>query len=65
MPLKVIIKKNEYDEYEVPTQFGLTGADQICFEDDKEAANDTARYAHRGFEIRIVHQRGTYTVEVD
>jgi hypothetical protein len=62
--MKCIIKKNEYDEYEVPTQFGITGADQICFESDRDAAEDTARFFH-GQDIKIVHQRGTYTVEAN
>jgi len=62
--MRCVIKKNQYGEWEVPTQFGLTGADQIAFEDDRGAAEDTARYVH-GVDIKIVHQRGTYTVEVD
>jgi hypothetical protein len=26
-PMKIIIRKNEYDEYEVPTVIGITGTD--------------------------------------
>jgi hypothetical protein len=57
--MKCIIKKNEYKEYEVPTQTGLTGADQIAYEDDRDAAEDTARFVH-GQGVEIVHRRGTY-----
>jgi hypothetical protein len=57
--MKCIIKKNNDSEFEVPTQAGLTGADQIAYESDKDAAEDTARFVH-GQDVVIVHQRGTY-----
>jgi len=57
-----VVKKNEYGEYEVPTQKGLTGADQIYFASDKEDAVDTAHYIH-GHDVDVIFKSGTYTVE--
>jgi len=59
--MKCIIRKNCFGEFEVPTQVGMTGADQISYQDDREAAEDTARFVHgQDVEIKIV--RGTYTL---
>ena len=62
--MKCIIKKNDDGEFEVPTFFGITGADQIYFASDKDDAVNTARAVH-GEDVEIVHRRGTYLVEVN
>jgi hypothetical protein len=56
-----IIKKNTYGEFEVPTQTGLTGADQIYFADSKADALDTARFVH-GVDVETKFVKGTYTI---
>ena len=60
------IRKNEYDEYEVPTAFVFHNrrevAAEIYYTDDKQDAIDTAKFAHRD-DVAITWRRGTYGVE--
>ncbi|TFG82817.1 MAG: hypothetical protein E4G74_02140 [Erysipelotrichales bacterium] len=51
----ILIKKNEYDEFEVPT----TSDSEIYFTDDKQDATDTAMFFH-GAEVVVLFRRGTY-----
>lgn len=55
----ITIKKNDYDEYEVPTVIGVTGADQIYFASDRDDALDTARHIH-GQNVKVTFRSGTY-----
>jgi hypothetical protein len=64
--MKITIKRNDYDEYEVPTGSIRVGGqavsprpDSIYFTDDKDDAEGTARY-HHGDDVVIRHARGTY-----
>jgi len=61
-PLTCIVKKNEWGDFEVPTQKGLTGADSIYYADDKQDAIDTARYVH-GQDVKVIVRKGTYGIE--
>lgn len=58
------IKRNDYDEYEVPVGLNSQGEVEIYFTDDKYDAFDTARKVH-GILADIVFARGTYTPEDD
>ena len=53
----VTIKKNSFDEYEVPAPT----TDCIYFTDDKEDAVDTAKLYHEPGSVKIVVRRGSYT----
>ncbi len=53
----VVIKKNEYDEFELPTS--ECGKREIYFTDDKQDAIDTAHFVF-GDELKISFRRGTY-----
>jgi hypothetical protein len=45
--MKITIKfDREFEEYQVPTQLGVTGEDQIYYTDDKHDAIETARHIH-------------------
>jgi len=59
----VTIRKNDLDEYEVPTahigRAYSTRPTSIYYTDDKDDAISTARY-HYGTETKIVVRRGTY-----
>ncbi len=50
------IKRNTFDEYEVPT----TSTKEIYFTDDRQDAVDTARFFH-GADISVSITRGTYS----
>ena len=52
----ILIKKNEFDEFEVPT----TSTSEIYFTDDKEDAIGTAEYFH-GPKAECIFRRGTYS----
>lgn len=54
----VTIRKNEFDEYEVPTPTSDC-PDSIYYTDDEEDAIDTA-IAHYGTDIDLKIKRGTY-----
>jgi hypothetical protein len=58
--IKITIKKNEWDEYEVPTVVGISGSDAISFESSKQDAVDCAVY-HHGIDAKITFRPGTYT----
>lgn len=58
---QVTIRKNEFDEYEVPTPTS-DYPDSIYFTEYKEDAVDTA-IAHYGTNIEIKFKRGTYQKE--
>ena len=60
--MRIIIKKNTFEEYEVPTVIGTSGSDSISYEATKQDAIDAARYIH-GQEADIVIRRGTYSIE--
>jgi len=53
---RIVIFKNQYGEYEVPTNV----ENDIYYTDDKQDAEDTARAAWHFVELNIVHKRGTY-----
>lgn len=63
MPIhnRVVIKRNTYDEWEVPTVIGTSGSDSIAFESSRLAAFDTARFLH-GDDAVIVVRTGTYII---
>jgi len=62
--MRVIIKRNDYDEFEVPTApAGAEAqefADGIYYADDRDDAIDTARFTF-GADVDIVVRRGTYS----
>lgn len=59
----ILIKKNEYDEFEVPTEFVFSNrrevAAEIYYTDDKHDAIDTAKMIH-GVDVVCKFKRGTY-----
>lgn len=55
---KITIRRNEFDEYEVPTP----DVDHIYYTDDKDDAIGTA-IAFHGTDVEITHRRGTYNRE--
>ena len=57
--MKCIIKRNDSDEYEVPTVIGLSGSDAIYYTDDREDAIGTAELI-LGKDVEIKFVRGTY-----
>lgn len=62
--MNITIKRNEHDEFEVPTAFRDRGSlpkrpCAIYYTDDKDDAIGTARY-HYGDDVVIRHARGTY-----
>jgi len=56
--MSIMIKRNDYDEYEVPTPTD-DAPDSIYYTDDKYDAFDTARH-HHGLLADIIFGRGTY-----
>lgn len=65
--MNVTIRKNEYDEYEVPTQFRDRGSlpkkpCAIYYTDDKDDAIGTARMI-LGADVVCTFKRGTYDAE--
>lgn len=60
--MSVVIKRNEYDEYEVPTGVRDDNQPAIYYTDDKGDAFDTARHFH-GIIADITFRAGTYGVE--
>tara|TARA_R110002012_G_scaffold14228_4_gene59378 strand:- start:206 stop:397 length:192 start_codon:yes stop_codon:yes gene_type:complete len=59
--MKIIIKKNEWDEYEVPTVTGISGSDCISYESSKQDAIDTAHF-HHGQDAQLAFRSGTYSI---
>lgn len=53
--MKITIRKNDYDEYEVPTP----SADELYFTDDKDDAIGTAKLI-LGDDVEIRFAKGTY-----
>jgi hypothetical protein len=58
--MTIIIKKNEWDEYEVPTVIGLDHC--ISYESSRQDAIDTARFCH-GQDAKLAFRSGTYNEE--
>lgn len=56
--MKVVIKRNEYDEYEAPTGTNADGSMAIYYTDDKQDAIDTVKLLTAATEIVV--RRGTY-----
>jgi hypothetical protein len=56
---KVTIKKNDYDEYELPTE---VGTEAIYYTDDKDDAIGTAKLI-LGDDVEITFRRGTYNAD--
>lgn len=59
--MRVTIKANDYEEYEVPTPTA-DAPDSVYFTDCKYDAFDTARH-HHGILADIVFVRGSYNME--
>jgi len=60
--MKIVIKRNLSDEYEVPTAPWPNVSDSIYYTDDADDALDTAKLNHgEGFEFKF--ERGTYSPE--
>lgn len=57
-PVRVVIKRNEFDEFEVPAPT----TDEIYFTDDLQDAKNTLWSIH-GSNVVIVVRRGTYSKE--
>lgn len=66
-PSAFVIRKNDHDEYEVPTGKRPDGELAVYYTDDREDARDTARYYAGVFdgepEPHITWRRGSYNVE--
>ena len=66
-PTTVTIRRNSFDEYEVPTGYRRDGTLAIYYTDDRDDAKDTARHYAGVFdgapEPHLVIRRGTYTTE--
>lgn len=60
--LECRIRKNDYDEFEVPTGAWPNASDSIYFADDKQDAIDTAEFVH-GPQVKCFIRRGTYLPE--
>lgn len=65
--MKVTIRKNDYDEYELPTQFRDRGSlpkkpCAIYYTDDKDDAIGTAKMI-LGADVECTFKRGTYDAE--
>lgn len=59
--MPIVIKRNDYDEYEVPTP-SPDASDSIYYTDDKDDAIATAQHVH-GDLVEIVFRSGTYDKE--
>ena len=63
----ITIKRNDFDEYEVPTGRRADGQLAVYYTDDREDAKDTARFYAGVFdgepEPRLVWRSGTYNVQ--
>ena len=57
----IVIKQNEFDEFEVPTPTE-DAPGSIYYTDDRADAFDTARH-HHGILADVTFQRGTYNRE--
>jgi len=65
--MKITIRKNDYDEYEVPTQFRDRGSlpkkpCAIYYTDDKDDAIGTAQMI-LGADVVCTFKRGTYSID--
>lgn len=58
-PEMILIKKNTYGEFEVPTGKRPDGTRSIYYASDRDDARDTARYYH-GKDCEFRFARGTY-----
>ena len=59
--MRIIIKHNDHDEYEVPTVIGISGSDAISYEATKRDAIEAAQY-HHGLHVQILIRPGTYSI---
>jgi len=65
MTISITIRKNCFEEYEVPTELTAAGKPAaIYYTDDRLDAIDTARFAFGGQgTVKLTFRSGTYSVE--
>lgn len=61
-PEMILIKENDFAEFETPTGKKEDGRPAIYYADDKDDAESTARFYH-GQDCEFRHIKGTYGVE--
>ena len=57
--MHIVIKRNDYDEYEVPAPT----TSELYFTDDRDDAIGTAKIIHGTDELTFSFRRGTYQQE--